>query len=248
MRFLFEITYKGTNYHGWQSQHNAIGIQQVIEGAMTKLLREKIAIVGSGRTDSGVHCAQQFFHADVESEFEFETLIIRLNSFLPKDIAVRSIRKIKTDASARYDAYERTYQYHITRVKDPLREGLSFYFFKPLDLDVLQKGADILMGKHDFECFSKVKTDVNHFICEIKQAEWNQKGDLLVFTITANRFLRGMVRAVVGTLLDAGTGKTSLDDIRAVLKSKDRKKAGMNVPPEGLFLTSVKYPKTIFIK
>ncbi len=248
MRYLFEITYRGSNYHGWQSQHNAVGIQQVIEEAMTKLLREKISIVGSGRTDTGVHCGQQFFHADVESTFEFDTLIIRLNSFLPKDIAVRSIRKIKPDASARYDAYERTYQYHITRTKDPLREGLSFYFFKPLDLGVLQRGADILLGKHDFECFSKVKTDVNHFICDIKQAEWNQKGDLLVFTITANRFLRGMVRAVVGTLLDAGTGKTTLDDIRAVLKSKDRKKAGMNVPPEGLFLTSVKYPKAIFIK
>ncbi len=248
MRFLFEITYRGTHYHGWQSQHNAIGIQQVIEEAMTKLLREKISIVGSGRTDTGVHCAQQFFHADIESGFEFDTLIIRLNSLLPKDIAVRSIRKIKPDASARYDAFERTYQYHITRKKDPLREGLSFYFFKHLDLTVLESGARILLGKHDFECFSKVKTDVNHFICDITQAEWNQKGDMLVFTITANRFLRGMVRAVVGTLLDAGTGKITLDDIRTILKSKDRKKAGMNVPPEGLFLTSVKYPKTIFIK
>jgi len=248
MRFLFEITYKGTDYHGWQSQHNATGIQQVIEEAMTKLLREKISIVGSGRTDTGVHCAQQFFHADIEAKVEFDHLFMRMNSFLPKDIAVRSIRAIKPDASARYDAYERTYQYHITRSKDPLREGLSFYFFKPLDLGVLQRGADVLVGKHDFECFSKVKTDVNHFICDIKQAEWNQKGDLLVFTITANRFLRGMVRAVVGTLLDAGTGKTTLDDIREVLKSKDRKKAGMNVPPEGLFLTSVKYPKAIFIK
>src|ERR1043165_2472144 len=248
MRYLFEITYRGTHYHGWQSQHNAIGIQQVIEETMTKLLREKISIVGSGRTDTGVHCGQQFFHADIESKFEFDTLIIRLNSFLPKDIAVRSIRKIKPDSSARYDAYERTYQYHITRTKDPLREGLAFYFFKPIDVDVLQRGANILLGKHDFECFSKVKTDVNHFICDIKQVEWNQKGDLLVFTITANRFLRGMVRAVVGTLLDTGTGKSTLEDIRTVLKSKDRKKAGMNVPPEGLFLTSVKYPKAIFIK
>jgi tRNA pseudouridine38-40 synthase len=248
MRYLFEITYRGTNYHGWQSQHNATGIQQVIEETMTKLLREKISIVGSGRTDTGVHCAQQFFHADIESKFEFDNLIIRLNSFLPKDIAIRSIKKIKHDASARYDAYERTYEYHITRSKNPLREGLSFYFFKPVDVNVLQRGAAILLGKHDFECFSKVKTDVNHFICDITRAEWNQKGELLVFTITANRFLRGMVRAVVGTLLDAGIGKMTLEDIKAVLKSKDRKKAGMNVPPEGLFLTNVKYPKSIFIK
>lgn len=248
MRFLFEITYRGTRYHGWQSQHNAMGIQQVIEEALSKLLREKISIVGSGRTDTGVHCVQQFFHADVEKEFDPDGLILRLNSFLPKDIAIRSIRKIKGDASARYDAYERTYEYHIVRSKDPLREGLSFYFFKPLDLDTLRAGGRLLLGKHDFECFSKVKTDVNHFVCDVKYAEWNQKGDLLVFTITANRFLRGMVRAVVGTLLDAGTGKISLKELEGILKSKDRKKAGMNVPPEGLFLTGVKYPKTIFIK
>src|SRR4051812_9589127 len=165
MRFLFEITYRGTHYHGWQSQHNATGIQQVIEETMTKLLREEISIVGSGRTDTGVHCVQQFFHADINSSFEADNLIIRMNSFLPRDIAVRSVRKIKSEASARYDAYERTYQYHITRSKDPLKDGFSLYFFKPLDVDVLQRGAAILSGKHDFECFSKVKTDVNHFIC-----------------------------------------------------------------------------------
>jgi len=133
-------------------------------------------------------------------------------------------------------------------VKDPLKDGLAFYYFKEIDLPTLQRASALLTGKHDFECFSKVKTDVNHFICDIKEAEWNQKGDLLVFTITANRFLRGMVRAIVGTLLDTGTGKISLDDFKSILKSKDRKKAGMNAPPEGLFLMSVKYPKTIFIK
>jgi tRNA pseudouridine38-40 synthase len=248
MRYFFEITYRGTHYHGWQSQHNAIGIQQVTEETLCKLLREKIAIVGSGRTDSGVHCAQQFFHADIEKPFDPKNLVIRLNSFLPKDIAIRAIKKVTDSASARYDAYERTYQYQITRVKDPLREGLAFYFFKPLDMDILRHGASLLLGKHDFECFSKVKTDVNHFICDVKKAEWNQKAELLVFTISANRFLRGMVRAIVGTLLDAGTGKITVEQLKDVLKSKDRKKAGMNVPPEGLFLSSVKYPKTIFLK
>ncbi|MEJ0055449.1 MAG: tRNA pseudouridine synthase A [Bacteroidota bacterium] len=143
---------------------------------------------------------------------------------------------------------ERTYEYHITRVKDPLREGLAFYYFKPIDLPTLRQAAALLTGEHDFECFSKVKTDVNHFICDIKLAEWNQKGDLLVFTITANRFLRGMVRAIVGTLLEAGTGKITLENFKQILKSKDRKKAGMNAPPEGLFLVSVKYPKSVFIK
>ena len=248
MRYFFEIAYNGKNYHGWQSQLNAIGIQQRVEEVMTQLFREKITITGSGRTDTGVHCKQQFFHSDIEKDFDVDKTIIRLNSFLPKDIAIHSIQKVRPEASARYDAFERTYEYHITRIKDPLREGLAFYYFKSIDLPTLRQAAALLTGKQDFECFSKVKTDVNHFICDIKLAEWNQKGDLLVFTVTANRFLRGMVRAIVGTLLDTGTGKISLEDFKHILRSKDRKKAGMNAPPEGLFLMSVKYPKSIFIK
>jgi tRNA pseudouridine38-40 synthase len=247
MRYFFEITYHGTKYHGWQSQSNAVGIQQVVEDVLSKLLQEKVTVTGSGRTDTGVHCVQQFFHTDINKSFAINDLIIRLNSFLPGDIAIRSIRKVMPGASARYDARERTYEYHITQVKDPLKNGLAFYFFKPVNLSTLQKAAALLTGTHDFECFSKVKTDVNHFICDVKRAEWNQKGHELVFTITANRFLRGMVRAVVGTLLDVGVGKLTIEDLKSILKSKDRKKAGMNVPPEGLYLTKVKYPKSIFI-
>ncbi len=246
MRFFFEITYHGKNYHGWQSQANARGVQQEVEEALGKLMREKISIVGSGRTDTGVHCHQQYFHADIDKEFDSKNLIIRLNSLLPKDIAIRSIRQVKTTASARYDAMERTYEYHITQVKDPLREGLVFYFFRALDLTTMNRAGALLTGSHDFECFSKVKTDVNHFTCHVKLARWNQRGNSLVFTITANRFLRGMVRAIVGTLLDVGTGKMSVGDFKVILKSKDRKKAGMNVPPEGLFLMKVKYPKSVF--
>ena len=248
MRYFFEITYKGTAFHGWQSQTNATGIQEVVEEALSRLLRVKIPITGSGRTDTGVHCVQQFFHADIEKSFEPENLIIRLNSLLNKDIAIRSIRKVKPDASARYDAFERTYEYHITRIKNPLLQDLAFYYFKPVDLPTLERASALLTGTHDFECFSKVKTDVNHFVCHLKTARWNQKGDKLVFTITANRFLRGMVRAIVGTLLDVGTGKISLEELKHILKSKDRKKAGMNVPAEGLYLTEVKYPKNIFIQ
>lgn len=248
MRYLFEITYEGTHYHGWQTQTNAIGIQQVVEETLCKLIRAPISIVGSGRTDTGVHCIQQFFHVDIDKEFDKNNLIIRLNSFLPKDIAIRSVRKVKPEVSARYDAFERTYEYHITLKKDPLREGLTFYFFKPINLSILRQATALLRGSHDFECFSKVKTDVNHFICDVKNAGWNKKGDLLVFSITANRFLRGMVRAIVGTLLEVGTEKISVEDFRSILKSKDRKKAGMNVPPEGLYLMRVKYPKSIFVK
>ncbi|HZY78316.1 MAG TPA: tRNA pseudouridine(38-40) synthase TruA [Cyclobacteriaceae bacterium] len=247
MRFLFEISYLGTNYSGWQSQLNATGIQEIVEKCLSTILRQKLTITGSGRTDTGVHCAQQFFHVDIDKSLDRDKLITQLNSFLPADIAIRSISQIKPDASARYDAIERAYEYVITRKKDPLRKGLSFYYFKELDIKTMNKAAALLVGTHDFEAFSKVKTDVNHFICTIKEAGWNQKGDLLVFNITANRFLRGMVRAVVGTLLDTGTGKISLKAFQEILKSKDRKKAGMNVPAEGLFLVKVKYPKGIFI-
>jgi len=246
MRFFFEISYNGTHYHGWQNQKNAVGVQQVVEEALSKLLREEISIVGSGRTDTGVHCIQQFFHTDIEKEFNSTDLVHRLNAFLPKDIAIRNIYPVKNEAHARYDAYERSYQYKITRVKDPLLVGYAYYFFRNLDVPTMERASALLLGEHDFECFSKVKTDVNHFICNIKEASWNQKGDVMVFTITANRFLRGMVRAVVGTLLDVGSGKLTIRQFQEILKSKDRKKAGMNAPPEGLYLTQVKYHKSVF--
>jgi tRNA pseudouridine38-40 synthase len=247
MRFLFSISYLGTSYSGWQSQLNATGVQEIVEKCLSTIIRQKLSIVGSGRTDTGVHCVQQYFHVDIENPFDQEKLIIQMNSFLPADIAIHSISQIKPEASARYDAIERSYEYIITRKKDPLRKGLAFYYFKEVDIKTMNKAASLLVGTHDFEAFSKVKTDVNHFICTVKEAEWNQKGDLLVFTITANRFLRGMVRAVVGTLLDTGTGKITLKTFQEILKSKDRKKAGMNVPAEGLYLMKVKYPKGIFV-
>jgi tRNA pseudouridine38-40 synthase len=248
MRYFFEIAYHGKNYNGWQSQHNALGVQTVVEDTLSKLLQLKIKIVGSGRTDTGVHCEQQFFHTDIEKEFDIDILLIKINSFLPKDIAVKSIRKVKPEASARYDAYERSYRYQITRVKNPFLEELALYYFKNTDVQTMNKAAALLVGEHDFECFSKVKTDVNHFLCDIKKAHWKEEGEMLLFSITANRFLRGMVRAIVGTLLDVGSSKTSLKEFQAILNSRDRKKAGANVPPQGLFLTNVKYHANIFIK
>jgi len=247
-RYFFEIAYNGNNYAGWQSQHNATGVQAVVESALTKLLRTEIKIVGSGRTDTGVHCEQQFFHVDIEKSFDAENLIQRLNSLLPKDISIHSIRKVKPNASARYNAIERTYQYRITRRKNPFLESLAWHYFKAVDIPTMNKAAALLLGEQDFECFSKVKTDVNHFLCEIKRAKWEEEDDRLEFTITANRFLRGMVRAIVGTLLDVGSGKISMSEFQAILKSRDRKKAGANVPPQGLYLTRVKYPNSIFIK
>jgi tRNA pseudouridine38-40 synthase len=246
-RLLFEIAYKGTHYAGWQSQPNATSVQEVVEDALSKLLRAEIKIVGSGRTDTGVHCEQQFFHADIEKSVDAEKLLLRLNSILPKDISIQSIRPIKPEAHARYDATERTYQYRITQQKSPFLEGLALHYFKSLDIQTMNKAAALLTGEHDFECFSKVKTDVNHFKCTIKKSVWKQEGNILEFTITANRFLRGMVRAIVGTLLDVGSGKITVKEFEAIMKSKDRRKAGANVDAHGLFLVKVKYPSTIYI-
>jgi tRNA pseudouridine38-40 synthase len=248
MRFFFEIAYHGKNYNGWQSQHNALGVQSIIENALSKLLQSEIKIVGSGRTDTGVHCEQQFFHADIEKKFDYATMLIKLNSFLPKDIVIRSIQKVKEDASARYDAYERSYRYQISRVKNPFLEDFAWHYFKTADVQTMNRAAALLVGEHDFTCFSKVKTDVNHFLCTIKKAHWKEEGELLFFNITANRFLRGMVRAIVGTLLDVGSGKTSMKEFQMIINSKDRRKAGANVPSQGLFLTGVKYHSNIFLK
>jgi tRNA pseudouridine38-40 synthase len=248
MRYFFEITYDGTKYNGWQNQANALGVQQVVEETLSKLLRNEISIVGSGRTDTGVHCIQQFFHADIQSEMKQKEFLQRLNSFLPKDIAIRNVFPVTSDAHARYDARERAYEYHVTTRKNPLLVGRAFYFFKECEILLMNEAALLLVGEHDFTSFSKVKTDVNHFVCTIKKAHWAKNGDLMIFSISANRFLRGMVRAIVGTLLEVGTQKISIKEFQAIVKSKDRKKAGMNVPPEGLYLTQVKYPKSLFLK
>lgn len=248
MRYFFEIAYKGTNYKGWQTQHNAITVQEVVEDALHKLTGTKTEIIGSGRTDTGVHCEQQFFHADIDKEIVLKDFQHRLNVLLPKDISIQSIRKVKPEASARFDAISRTYHYHITLTKNPLLEGLAMHYFKSADIPTMNKAAALLLGEHDFQCFSKVKTNVNHFLCDITKAEWKQKDDRLEFVITANRFLRGMVRAIVGTLLDVGTDKLSVKDFQRIINSKDRKQAGQNVAPEGLYLTKVKYPSSIFLK
>ena len=247
MRYFFEIAYNGRNYAGWQSQANALGVQTIVEEVLGKMFRTSLSVVGSGRTDAGVHCEQQFFHVDISKDFDGEQLVQRLNSFLPRDISIQSIRKVKDDASARHQAIERWYQYRITRRKNPFADGLAWHYFKSLDVEKMNEAAGLLIGEHDFQCFSKVKTDVKHLICAIKKAGWKTEDDRLEFTIAANRFLRGMVRAIVGTLLDVGTGKTSLKEFNHIIHSKDRRKAGANVPPYGLYLTKVKYPSNIFI-
>lgn len=248
MRYFFEIAYHGANYSGWQSQKNATGVQTVVEGVMSKIFRAPVSITGSGRTDAGVHCEQQFFHTDISPEFDPSDVLLKLNSFLPRDIVIKSVRQVTADASARFDAVERSYRYQITRVKNPFLQGLSWHYFKALKIENMNEAAAFIQGEQDFECFSKVKTDVNHFLCDIKKASWLEKGDELFFHITANRFLRGMVRAIVGTLLDVGTGKITRKQFLTIIQSRDRKKAGANVPAYGLYLEKVKYPPGVYIK
>jgi tRNA pseudouridine38-40 synthase len=246
VRYFFEVSYVGTRYAGWQSQHNALGVQEVIESALSTLIRETTAIVGSGRTDAGVHCVQQFFHVDINRPFDPEKLQVRLNSFLPADIAIRSIREVIPDGHARYSATSRTYEYRITLRKDPFLEGFALRWHRPLDVQTMNRAAALLVGTHDFTACSKVKTDVNHFICDVRSANWKLSGSNLTFRITANRFLRGMVRALVGTLLDVGSGKLSVADFADIIKARDRRKAGANAPPHGLFLMRVTYPRSVF--
>ena len=248
MRYFFEIAYNGRNYNGWQSQHTGTGVQSIVEEALSTMLREEVAIVGSSRTDTGVHCEQQYFHSDISGAFDIPSFLQKLNSFLPRDILISSILPVKADANARFDAIQRTYRYQITRRKNPFLEGLAWHYFKAADVPTMNEAAALLLGDQDFECFSKVKTDVNHFLCDIQYAAWEQQDDLLTFKIQSNRFLRGMVRAVVGTLLDVGSGKIGVKDFETIIKSRDRRRAGANVPPYGLYLVEVKYKPGIISK
>ena len=244
-----ELSYNGTAYHGWQRQPNALSVQQVLEEALTALLGTETTIVGAGRTDTGVHAKQLFAHFDTDiSVDKAAELAFRLNRFLPKDIAICAIRAVNREAHARFDAISRRYEYHITQKKDPFGSEFAYHFNMPLDVDAMNKAASILLNHTNFKCFSRSKTDVKTYDCEVKEAFWEQQGHQLIFHISANRFLRNMVRAVVGTLLDVGTGKCSLSGFQTILDSQDRSQAGSSAPAHGLFLTRVQYPNTIFVE
>jgi tRNA pseudouridine38-40 synthase len=246
MRYFIEFAYKGTNYHGWQIQPNAITVQETLTNALSTILQIPIELVGAGRTDTGVHASQMFAHFDYENNLENGILIFKLNSFLPKDIAVRAIHKVAFDAHARFDAKSRTYHYYIHSAKNPFQSDDSWYFSGKLNLDAMNKACEILKATTNFECFSKVHTDVATFDCEVTEAKWEKTSqNELLFTITANRFLRNMVRAIVGTMINIGLEKVSLLQFIEILESNDRKKAGFSAPAHGLFLTKVNY---LFLK
>ena len=241
MRYFLELAYKGTNYHGWQRQPNGLSVQEVLETALSTVLRQPISITGSGRTDAGVHARQQFAHFEIDTP-QPEHLIRLVNKLIPPDIAVRACFPVRNDDHARFSATHRYYQYHISRQKDPFREGLSYVLSLPLNVGPMNEAAMILLNHTDFESFSKVKTDVKTFNCRIDRAVWEQQpnGDL-VFHIQADRFLHGMVRAVVGTLLLVGQGRLSIPEFEQIILARDRRRAGPAAPAAGLFLTEVGY-------
>lgn len=245
MRYFIQFSYFGKAYHGWQNQPNAITVQEVLEDAMSKLLKGTVSLVGAGRTDTGVHAKQMFAHFDFDGLDDIPELIYRLNSFLPTDIAVQQIFQINEAAHARFHASSRTYEYYISKTKNPFYADSAYFIRQDLDIAEMNKAAELLLGKKDFECFSKSNTDVFTTICDVRVAQWDEKNDMLVFTITADRFLRNMVRAIVGTLLNVGVGKYPADYVNSILKSKDRTQAGASVPAKGLYLTSIEYPNTI---
>ncbi len=247
MRYFIAFSYLGTAYHGWQRQPNAITVQEVMEDALSTLLRTAIAIVGAGRTDTGVHAKQMYAHFDVEGEIQPAELVHRLNAYLPEDIGIHQIRKAHADAHARFDALQRTYEYWIVQKKDPFFKERAHQLLLPLSITAMNEAAKILLAYDDFESFSKAHSDVKTFICKIQKAQWEPQQDKLVFTISADRFLRNMVRAIVGTLLEVGLGKKEPHEIRQVIESKDRSRAGVSVPAKGLYLTEVIYPDSVFI-
>lgn len=241
MRYFIELSYKGTNYHGWQIQPDASSVQEEITKALATILQEKILLVGAGRTDAGVHASQMFAHVDTVKKLS-NNYVHKLNAILPNDIVIKSIKEVSDDTHARFDAVSRTYEYKIILGRDPfLLETTWQLHQKNLQIEKMNEAANLLFKYEDFESFSKVKTDVNTFNCTIMKAVWTLEDKHLIFHIKANRFLRNMVRAVVGTLLEVGLGKKTVEDFRKIIESKKRSEAGLSVPAKGLFLTEVCY-------
>lgn len=243
LRYFLELSYNGSAYHGWQKQPNAVSVQEVIEKALHDLLSEEIALTGCGRTDTGVHAEQYFAHFDSASDLRGSNLLYRLNAYLPKDLAVKGLFEVENLAHARFDALSRTYEYRISLIKDPFTTKTTLQMpYQKIDVSLMNEAAMELLKHSNFKCFSRVGTDVKTFDCIISEAGWAQKNEVLVFTVTANRFLRNMVRAMVGTLLEIGMHKRPVDDMKRVIQSQSRENAGASVKAHGLFLTRISYP------
>lgn len=247
LRYFIEIAYNGKAYFGWQRQPNQTTVQQVVEDTLSVLMRDDIKVTAAGRTDTGVHAKQLFAHFDFQEIENREQLIFRINSFLPKDISVKNIFLVIDEAHARFDALKREYEYKITIGKDPFTQDLAYQLYNSPDVELMNKAAKTLLHHKDFQCFSRTKTDVKTYNCKIEKANWDEKNNFLVFSIVADRFLRNMVRAIVGTLLDVGFGKKTLEEFQDILNSKNRREAGASAPAHGLYLKRVEYPEGLFL-
>lgn len=241
MRYFIELSYNGKNYHGWQIQPDVISVQEKLNIALSIILQVKTEVVGAGRTDTGVHASQMFAHFDVDSELKGD-YVFKLNSILPDDIVVYKLFLVDDEKHVRFDAVSRSYEYKIWLGRNPFLLDVTWQIHSQnLDINLMNEAASLLLEYEDFQTFSKVKTDVYTFNCNVTQAVWKKNKNELTFYISANRFLRNMVRSIVGTLLDVGLGKLSQDDFRKIIESKNRGKAGLSVPAKGLFLTQIKY-------
>lgn len=242
MRFFITLSFDGTNYHGWQIQPNSDSVQQRLQEALSTLLRQPIEVVGAGRTDTGVHARMMVAHFDWEELIDGKQLAYKLNKFLPQDIAVQEVRLVDEEKHARFSATSRTYHYFIHMRKDPFQQAYSWQVPFKLDFEKMNEAAKVLLEYKDFTSFSKVNTDTKTNLCDVKEAFWEEIApDRWRFTITANRFLRNMVRAIVGTLVEVGRGRLSPEDVRRIIEAKDRCSAGESVPAKGLFLVDIKY-------
>lgn len=247
-RYFIYLSYDGTNYHGWQIQPNGISVQEVLMKALSTFLRKPVEVVGAGRTDAGVHARLMVAHFDFDAELDCATVVDKLNRLLPPDVAVHRVRRVKSDAHARFDATYRTYKYYITTCKDPFSRAFSWRIFQTLDFEKMNEAAQALFDYIDFTSFSKLHTDVKTNNCKMMYARWEQIGEHdWVFTIQADRFLRNMVRAVVGTLVEVGKGKLTVEGFRKVIEEKNRCSAGTSVPGNALFLVDVGYPEELFL-
>jgi tRNA pseudouridine38-40 synthase len=245
-RYFLEVLYKGTNYSGFQIQKNANSIQQEIEKAFEIYLHQKIAMTGSSRTDTGVHALQNFFHFDFDGEI-LQPSLYNINSILPTDIVARNIYKVQPNAHCRFDAISREYKYYVFQKKNPFLQDTAYYYPYTLDINKLSAASAIVAEHTNFTSFSKRNTQVKNFECSIIRSEWQQEGEHYIYTVKANRFLRGMVRGLAGTMLQVGRGKTSLEGFEKIIISQDSSKADFSVPGHGLFLVSVNYHGSIFI-
>jgi len=241
LRYFIELSYNGKNYHGWQIQPDVMSVQQKLNEAVSTIFQEKIEVVGAGRTDTGVHASQMFAHFDVDKELKGD-IPFKLNSVLPEDIVVYKVSEVASDVHARFHAISRSYEYKVWLGRNPFSLDFSWQIHsQDLNVEAMNEAAKLLLEYTDFQTFSKVKTDVYTYNCDVTEAVWKINGNELIFYITANRFLRNMVRAIVGTLIDVGLGKKTPQDFRGIIESKNRSNAGLSVPAKGLFLTHIKY-------